>query len=66
MNHDYAHCLDQTESCPKNCFRRQLNEDLKTMKDYGMGWISWMHFRKTGMCQIEEEEDEHKRTKNTM
>ena len=64
MNHDYAHCLDQDKHCPKNCFRRQLNDDLKHIEGHGIGWISWMHFRGTGMCQIEEEEDEHKRTKN--
>ena len=57
MNHDYAHCLDQTKSCPKNCFRRQLNEDLKHIEGYGIGWISWMHFRGAGVCQIEEEEE---------
>lgn len=53
MNHDYAHCLDQTENCPKNCFRRQLNDDLKRNPQK---YISWMHFRDSGMCQIEEEE----------
>lgn len=58
MNHDYAHCLDQTENCPKNCFRRQLNDELKTNPTIvPMGLVSWMHFRETGMCQIEEEEE---------
>lgn len=56
MNHDYAHCLDQTDNCPKNCFRRQLNEELKrNPKIVPMGLVSWMHFRGTGMCEEEEE-----------
>ena len=54
MNHDYAHCLDQTDNCPKNCFRRQLNDELKKNP---IIVVSWMHFRGTGMCQIEEEEE---------
>ena len=29
MNHDYAHCSDFTERCPKDCFRAQLERDLK-------------------------------------
>lgn len=58
MNHDYAHCLDQTDNCPKNCFRRQLNDDLKANSTIiPMRIVSWMHFRGTGMCQIEEEEE---------
>lgn len=54
MNHDYAHCLDQTENCPKKCFRRQLNDELKANPTIV---VSWMHFRGTGMRKIEEEEE---------
>ena len=28
MNHDYSHCWDYTEKCPKSCFRAQLQRDL--------------------------------------
>lgn len=38
-------------------FRRQLNEELKRNPTIvPMGLVSWMHFRGTGMCQIEGEE----------
>ena len=59
MNHDYAHCLDQDKRCPETCFRRQLNDDLRknpTVVPYGIA--SWMHFRETGLCQIEKEESD--------
>lgn len=29
MNHDYTHCSDYCEECPKDCFRAHLTEDLK-------------------------------------
>lgn len=29
MNHDYCHCLDFTEDCPKTCFRAKLERDLR-------------------------------------
>lgn len=54
MNHDCAHCLDETDACPESCFRKQLNEDLRKNP---VPWVSWMHFRKDGLCQIEEEEN---------
>lgn len=24
MNHDYAHCMDYTADCPKDCYRAEL------------------------------------------
>lgn len=29
MNHDYTHCSDYCEKCPKTCFRAELGADLK-------------------------------------
>ena len=47
MTHDYAHCLDADKKCPKECFRRQLNEDLKKNPQPR---VSWMHFYGTAEC----------------
>lgn len=56
MNHDYAHCADFKMSCPRNCFRAKLERDLRTngMNYVGMP-ISYVHFKKDGLCQIDEE-----------
>ena len=29
MNHDYAHCADFKDDCPKKCFRAKLVRDLQ-------------------------------------
>ena len=50
MNHDYSHCIDYKESCPKECFRAKLVRDLRRRK-YMVGVpISWMHFKGTDEC----------------
>lgn len=47
MNHDYAHCADMTDECPKSCFRAQLTRDLKA----GM-IVSFMSMKNTDMCPL--------------
>ena len=53
MNHDYAHCADYTECCPKDCFRAQLTKDLKNRVDLRGLPFSWMHFNGTEECKRE-------------
>ena len=56
MNHDYAHCLDYTKKCPKECFRAQLQRDLQKRQCEFIGVpISYMHFREAGLCQSADE-----------
>lgn len=50
MNHDYAHCLNFREDCPKGCFRAQLVRDLKVNPGVIGIWISWMWFKGTAEC----------------
>ena len=50
MNHDYAHCLDFRDSCPKKCFRAELVRDLREREDLIHVPISWVHFRETEQC----------------
>ena len=52
MNHDYAHCLDFTKDCPKECFRAELSRDLKRIGGGKDMWLSWMSFRETGCCPL--------------
>ena len=47
MNHDYAHCIDYTKDCPKDCFRAQLTSDLKPGDI-----VSFMSFKHTDECLI--------------
>ena len=54
MNHDYAHCADFTEDCPKECFRAQLTIDLKQRTDLLGIPFSWMHFEDTEECKKKE------------
>ncbi|MBQ3322352.1 MAG: hypothetical protein IJH05_05875 [Firmicutes bacterium] len=51
MNHDYAHCADYEESCPKSCFRGQLVRDLRKSGHYKP--VSWMHLQGTEECEKE-------------
>ena len=52
MNHDYTHCADYEESCPKKCFRARLTEDLKKRKeDLKYLPISWANFKGTDWCK---------------
>ena len=56
MNHDYAHCLDFTEKCPKECFRAQLVRDLNPHKIQSTSQLAmimrvdWMHLKGTEEC----------------
>lgn len=63
MNHDYAHCADFKPSCPRNCFRAKLERDLRTN---GMNYvgipISYVHFKESGMCQMEWEGEDDENT----
>ena len=54
MNHDYAHCLDFSNSCPKDCFRAQLTRDLKRRIDLGGIPLTWMRFKGTEECKKKE------------
>ena len=59
MNHDYAHCLDFKPSCPRSCFRARLARDLQTNMEQYIGMtFSYMRFRGSGLCQIEDDEQE--------
>lgn len=49
MNHDYTHCLDCKPSCPDECFRKQLNDDLKNIT-YPIV-LSWSHLKDTDECK---------------
>ena len=58
MNHDnYAHCIDFTDNCPKNCFRAQLVRDLNDHRDkYPPTYpVSWMHMLGMNECKKTEE-----------
>ena len=62
MNHDYVHCIDCDEDCPKDCFRVQLEEDL--MRKAEKAWkitgdplafnipISYARLRGTSECEL--------------
>lgn len=54
MNHDYAHCADYTDTCPKKCFRGELVRDLNR-RPYPFP-ISWMHLEGTEECMKERRE----------
>ena len=49
MNHDVAHCIDQSEICPDSCYYVKLNRDLKNIKD-GYVEISLAHFLNSAYC----------------
>ena len=51
MIHDYTHCLNQDKDCPKECFRRQLNEDLKKKPQTVMRFVSWANLKGTEECK---------------
>lgn len=54
MNHDYAHCADYNEKCPKNCFRGALVRDLVNMPDYLP--ITFSNFKGTQYCEMEKQD----------
>ena len=55
MNHDYAHCADFKDDCPKKCFRAQLVRDLQRygkLAPYAINFpVSWMHLKGTDECK---------------
>lgn len=57
MNHDYAHCLDYTEKCPKKCFCGELVRDLKEVP-YPLP-VSWMRLKDTEECMKEQKHDNY-------
>lgn len=54
MNHDYAHCIDYSPDCPKDCFRAELVIDLHRRTDLWFKPVSWMHFKGTDECKERE------------
>ena len=51
MNHDYAHCLDYTENCPKDCFRAELQRDIKENRSVFIGVpLAYSHLGSTVEC----------------
>lgn len=54
MNHDYAHCADFADSCPRKCFRAKLVRDLHNNPNVTGIWISWMHLKGTAECVRED------------
>ena len=51
MNHDYTHCSDFTEKCPKGCFRAQLERDLRNnAMDYAGMCFSYSHLKGSREC----------------
>lgn len=53
MNHDYAHCMDFEDDCPKECFRAQLARDLAEHSIWWRG-LSYTHFKGTEECKKKE------------
>lgn len=54
MNHDYAHCADYTDRCPRKCFRGELVRDLENYK-YP---VSWMNLKGSEECLIRSKKEE--------
>lgn len=53
MNHDYAHCLDYTKDCPKECFRAQLQKDLEENRSKFVGVpLTYAHLGDTVECKL--------------
>lgn len=53
MNHDYAHCLDYTPDCPKECFRAQLQRDLEERRSEFIGVpLTCSHLGGTVECKL--------------
>lgn len=51
MNHDYAHCADYTEDCPKECKRAKL---VREALENHWTMVGWAHFKGTEECKREE------------
>ena len=53
MNHDYAHCLDYTKDCPKDCFRAELQRDIEENRSEFIGVpLTYAHFRGKAECEL--------------
>ena len=53
MNHDYAHCLDYTKDCPKDCFRAQLQRDIEENQSVFIGVpLAYSHLGSTVECKL--------------
>ena len=51
MNHDATHCKDyDKKKCPKNCYRAELTEALKT--DNYHYPVSFAHYFGTKECKL--------------
>jgi len=57
MNHDFTHCAEYSNACPKSCFRGQLTEDLKNRPDLFGLTFSYAYFRGTDECPLTEKEN---------
>ena len=56
MNHDYAHCLDYTKDCPKDCFRAQLQRDIEKRRSEFIGApLTYAHLGGTDECKLEKD-----------
>lgn len=51
MNHDYAHCSDFENDCPKGCFRAQLVRDMR--RNPQKRYYTYQSFKGTGECLLE-------------
>ena len=59
MNHDYCHCFDFNEKeCPKDCFRAQLERDLKKRHDLIGIPLTYGNLKGTEYCVLTAEENE--------
>lgn len=53
MNHDYAHCIDYTKNCPKECFRAQLQRDIEEHRSEFIGVpLTYAHLGDTIECKL--------------
>ena len=52
MNHDYVHCADFKDDCPKDCFRAQL---VREALDKHWTMVDFAHFKGTDECKKKEE-----------
>lgn len=58
MNHDYEHCADYTDACPKKCFRAKLTKEILTNPTLvPNGCVSWMNLKDTGECMRGEDDE---------
>ena len=56
MNHDYAHCIDYTKDCPKECFRAELQRDIEENRSMFIGVpLAYSHIRDTEECKLVKE-----------